>query len=181
MNAGLTVLANHNTFKSYAVPLDYFKARVIEDGHGYRMGGFKILPVPVSHDVTCHAFLIDHPGSGRVLFMTDTFMSEYNFPGLNHLIIECNYADDILEQNIMSGSVYAGLRPRLMTGHMELETLKNMLKASDLTNVINIVLCHLSSGNSDEERFIREVREVTGKQVWAAKKGLELDFGKEPY
>jgi len=113
--------------------------------------------------------------------MTDTFMSEHTFPGLNHIIIEANFADDILEENIRNGSVHPSMRPRLMQTHMEISTTINVLKANDLTNVINIVLSHLSSGNSDEERFIREVREATGKLVFAAKKGMELDFSINPY
>jgi ribonuclease BN (tRNA processing enzyme) len=64
---------------------------------------------------------------------------------------------------------------------MEFETCKNILKANDLTNVINIVLIHLSSQNSDEERFVREVREATGKQVYAAKKNLTINLNKVPY
>ena len=181
MDAGITIIANQDVFKSHNIPLDDWRVKVIQEGHGYKMGNFKILPIPAYHDVPCHAFLIDHPRSGMVLFMTDTFMSEHTFPGLNHIIIEANFADDILEENIRNGSVHPSMRPRLMQTHMEISTTINVLKANDLTNVINIVLSHLSSGNSDEERFIREVREATGKLVFAAKKGMELDFSINPY
>lgn len=181
MDAGITIIANQDVFKSHSIPLDDWRVKVIQEEHGFKMGNFKILPVSVCHDVPCHAFLLDHPKSGRVLFMTDTFMSEHTFSGLNHIIIEANFADDILEQNILSGNIHPSMRPRLMKTHMEISTTINVLRANDLTNVINIVLCHLSSDNSDEERFIREVREATGKQVWAARKGMEVDFNINPY
>ena len=45
----------------------------------------------------------------------------------------------------------------------------------------NIVLIHLSDGNSDEERFVREVKEITGKPVYAANAGMVLDLSKQPY
>ena len=181
IDAGITVLANDDVFNAHNIPLNDWRVKVIQEGHGYKMGNFKILPIPAYHDVPCHAFLIDHPRSGMVLFMTDTFMSEHTFPGLNHIIIEANFADDILEENIINGSVHPSMRPRLMKTHMEISTTINVLLANNLEKVINIVLCHLSNGNSDEERFIREVREATGKLVFAAKKGMELDFSINPY
>mgnify|MGYP001185924822 CR=1 FL=1 len=181
MDAGITMLANNDVFKAHLIPSDDWRIKPIQEGHGYKLGGFKILPIPVWHDVPCHAFIIDHPDSGRILFMTDSFMSEHVIPGLNHLILEANYADDILEENILNGSVHPSMRPRLMKTHMEILTTISILKANDLTKVTNIVLCHLSNGNSDEERFIRQVREATGKQVYAAKKGMELDFNINPY
>lgn len=181
MDMGITIIANNDVFAVHNIPLDDYRVKIIQDGHGYKVGGFKILPIPVCHDVPCHAFIIDHPESGKVLFMTDTFMSEHSFPGLNHIILEANYADDILDNNICNGSVHPSMRSRLMQTHMEIKTCINVLKVSDLTNIINIVLCHLSDGNSDEERFIREVREATGKQVYAAKKGMELNFNINPY
>jgi len=181
MESGITIIANQDVFQFYNIPLNDWRVKVIQEEHGFKMGNFKILPFSVIHDVPCHAFLLDHPKSGKVLFMTDTFMSEHTIPGLNHIILEANYSDDILEQNIRNGSVHPSMRPRLMQTHMEISTTINILKANDLTKVINIVLCHLSNGNSDEGRFIREVREATGKQVFAAKKGLEVDFGINPY
>lgn len=181
INNAIPVLASEDVFTSKGIPLSNPFVKVILEEHGYKMGNFKILPVSVNHDVPCHLFLLDHPESGKVLFMTDTFMSEHTFPGLNHIIIEANFADDILEENIRNGSVHPSMRPRLMQTHMEIKTCINVLKASDTTNVINIVLCHLSDGNSDEERFIREVREATGKQVFAARKGLEVEFNINPY
>ena len=64
---------------------------------------------------------------------------------------------------------------------MELETTKGILRVNDLTNTQNIVLIHLSDGNSDETRFVREIAGLTGKPTIAAKKGVELWIGKLPY
>jgi ribonuclease BN (tRNA processing enzyme) len=181
MEAGILVIANSDVFTSHDIPLNHYGIKVIQDDHGFKLGNFKILPVPVQHDVICHSFIIDHTTAGRILFITDTFMFEPVINGVNHLIIEANYDDDILEENIRNGRVHPSMRPRLMETHMEIKTCVNVLKTIDITNVINIVLCHLSDGNSDEERFIREVQEATGKQVFAAGKGMEIDFGINPY
>lgn len=181
VNNAIPVLAGEDVFTSKGIPLANSFVKVIQDGEGYKMGNFKILPFNAEHDVKCYGFHIYHPASGNILFLTDSSILEYTFPNLNHILIEINYAQDILDENIRLGNIHPGLRPRIMNGHMELETCKKILLANNLDKVINIVLCHLSSGNSDEERFIREVREIVGKLVFAAKKGMELDFSINPY
>ncbi len=179
--AGIDCLALQDVFESKKNLGASNRCKPVLPGKGYKLGNFKIVPFEAAHDVPCIGFLINHPDCGNVLFMTDSFMSEHTFKNLNHLLIEVNFADDILEKNIMNGSLHPSMRPRLLNTHMELSTCLDLLKANDLSNVRNIVLCHLSNGNSDEDRFIREVRETTGKQVFAASPGLIVDFSKEPY
>ena len=148
---------------------------------GYLIGGFKIIPFEVTHDVPCFGYLIDHPATGRILFLIDTYLCEYTFPDLNHIIIEANYADDILEENILRGIEHPSKRERLLTSHMELETTKAVLMAQDLSRVQNIILTHLSDRNSDEERFIDDIKAVTGKSVYAAKVGMTLRLTKKTF
>ena len=145
------------------------------------MGGFKIRTIPVCHDVPCLGFVIEHEDMGKLLFITDTMMLEYRVPNLNHILLEANYADDILQAKIDAGLVPLSMKPRLTQSHMEIRTTKDILQDSDLSGVNEIVLVHLSNGNSNEERFIREVKEVTGKPVYVATAGLELNLSKNPY
>ena len=44
-----------------------------------------------------------------------------------------------------------------------------------------IILIHLSEGNSDEDRFVSEVREVTHKETLAAKAGMSIELNVTPY
>ena len=118
---------------------------------------------------------------GKLLFVTDTMMLEYTFFGLNHILLEANYADSILNENIDNGTTQPFLRERLMKSHMELETTKEILQSNDLSGVRNIVLIHLSGGNSNAKMFTEEVIKVTGKPVYAAVKGLELNLSLNPY
>lgn len=180
INSGIYVLANERVFSIHRIESCSFR-RPIEAGKGYKVGGFKIIPFNVVHDVPCYGFLIDHNDIGRILFITDTMMCEYTFPGLNHIMIECNYAMDILDKNIESGKLPMAMRSRLLQSHMELSTTKDILESNDLSDVVNIILIHLSDGNSDEERFVREIQEITGKTVYAADKRLEVELLKTPY
>jgi len=179
--AGIPILSGEATFKSKTDLVCSSVCKVVYPGKGYKLGNFKIVPFDLCHDVPCLGYLISHPEMGTMVFMTDTFMCEYTFPGLSHMLIEANYADDILIRNIAAGSVYPGMRPRLLSTHMELETCKGIIKANDLSKVMNIVLIHLSSGNSDEARFVREIQQATGQRVYAANKGLTIDFNVTPY
>lgn len=152
------------------------RAYCIERGKGYRFGRFKVLPFDACHDVPCVGYLIDHPETGRIMFLTDSCMCEYVFPGLNQVMIECNYSDAKLVEAINAGRTLPSQRERLMASHMELNTCKGFLCANDLTNVANIVLLHLSDNNSDEKNFVSEIERQTGKVVYAAHTGLEIEL-----
>lgn len=177
---GITVLAIPSVFKAKGIDSLSFR-KEIEPMHGYIVGGFKVFAMPVCHDVPCVGFIIEHEDMGRMLFVTDTMMLEYRVPGLNHILLEANYAEDILDTKIEAGSVPLSMKPRLIHSHMEIETTKGILRANDLSGVNEIVLIHLSNGNSDERRFVREVQETSGKPVYAAVAGLELNLSINPY
>ncbi len=150
----------------------------ITPGKGYKIGNFKVLPFPACHDVPCVGYLIDHPETGLIMFLTDSFMCEYTFPGMNQVMIECNYSDPALMRAISEGRTLPSQRERLMTSHLELETCKGFLRANDLSKVENVILLHLSRENADEQRFVSEVQGVCGKCVYAAKPGLTIEMNK---
>jgi phosphoribosyl 1,2-cyclic phosphodiesterase len=178
--SGVTVLALPEVFRSHGIEGAPFTHPVIA-GHGYRLGSYRILVLPVKHDVPCAGFVISHPEMGRLLFVTDTVAFDYIVPRLNTVMIEANYADDIVDENIALGRMHAAMRPRLLNSHMELEQTKAILAAHDLSKVNNIVLIHLSDGNSDEARFVSEVQRLTGRPTCAARPGMNVDISLKPY
>ena len=173
--AGIPVLALSDTLESHGVLGNHF-CRIIEPMHGYRLGAFKVFAFDVNHDVPCVGFIIEHPEMGKLLFVTDTMMLEYRFNNLNHILLEANYADDILEYNIRQGYVPAAMRERLLGSHMEIETTKGILAANDLTKTREIVLLHLSGDNSNGTRFKDEVERATGIPTIVARPGIEIDL-----
>lgn len=181
LSMGFPVLSPEDVYrhKGYSVMPPF--AKIVQPGHGYKVGNFKVIPFEVQHDVPAFGYQIDHLDMGRLIFLTDTYYCEYIFGDVCHWLIEANYADDILDRNIADGRMPPSMRPRLLKSHMELETTKGVLSTNDLKKTQNIVLIHLSDGNSDENRFVREIAGLTGKPVVAAKKGVELWLGKLPY
>lgn len=178
--SGVMVLALRDVFRSHGLSGKSF-TKEIEGGRGYKLGNFKILALPVKHDVPCLGYIIQHPDMGKLLFITDTVTFDYVVPGLNTVMIEANYADDIVAENITNGDMPEAMRPRLINSHMEIEQTKAILADNDLSEVGNIILIHLSDGNADEQRFVREVHEQTGKIVYAANAGMTIDISLKPY
>lgn len=156
-------------------------AQALDMMQTYHFGGFKVLPFPVQHDVPCAGYLIHHQECGNVLFATDTYYLKYKFTNLNNIMIECNYRDDILTKNILTGKIPDVLLKRTIHSHMSYDTCLSTLKANDLKVVNNIVLIHLSDGNSNALEFQKGIHEATGKNVIVAESGMTINFNKTPF
>ena len=147
-----------------------------------KAGGFEVMAFPVEHDARePFGYLIKHPECGTVVFATDTYYLRNRFKGVSNWLLECNYRLDLLEGNIARGRVPAARRDRTLKSHMGYGTCLETLLANDLTATNNIVLIHLSSENSDERAFVSGIRDATGKDVFAARRGMVLDFNRTPY
>lgn len=180
ISAGVDVYAHGSVFEAKGIS-EHRRARAITPEKGFAVGSFRVYPFPVAHDVPCLGFVINHSETGNILFLTDTFTCDYQFTDLSHILIEANYSTDILDKNISSGRTNNGMKRRLRYSHMELQTTKKLLSAHDLSNVKTITLIHLSSDNSDEKRFVEEVRALTGIVTRAASSGLEIELLSKPF
>jgi len=181
MKLGIDVYASFGTLKARFVA-EQSRSKVVKSKQSFTIGNFKILPFDVMHDAKEPlGFLIDHPDCGKVLFLTDTYYCKYTFPDLNNIIIEANYSKEIIDRKYGPDSDKEFLRNRILQSHFSLENCKGMLSANDLSKVNNIVLIHLSDSNSDEKQFVKEVHELTGKNVTAAVNGMVIPFKKTPF
>lgn len=73
------------------------------------------------------------------------------------------------------------MKDRVIKNHFNIDNCIDLLKSNDLTEVNNIVLIHLSDGNSDESDFKLRVEDATGKNVSVAAAGMGIDFGITPF
>lgn len=156
------------------------QTKEITPGIGFKVGNFKVYPFDGAHDVPVLGFVINHPKIGNMLFLTDSFLCEYRINGLNHVLIECNYYDEGLKRSIEKG-LHPSVAERVLTSHMELQTCVKILKDHDLSNVYNILLLHLSERNSDEKVFHQTIASATGKPIFIAKPGLEVELSNTIY
>ena len=124
--------------------------------------GWLITTFSLEHDAEEPiGFLIGH-GDDRLLFIPDTSFVENRFHGVTLISVECNNIAELLSKNILEGHIPTIVGKRVRRNHMNLENLISMLKVNDLSKCRAIYLMHLSDGNSDERRMIKEVQEATG-------------------
>jgi phosphoribosyl 1,2-cyclic phosphodiesterase len=153
------------------------KPVLVKGGKQFVIGNFKILPFDVIHDAKEPlGYLINHSESGNILFLTDSHYSKYKFKNLNHIIVEANYDQAIVEQNIINGKVHPSMLQRLQKSHMSIDTCIQLLHDNDLKNVNNIVLIHLSGGNSNAREFRNKIIHATGINTVIAEKGLIMNM-----
>ena len=86
--------------------------------------------------------LLANQAGDKLLYAMDTYYIKYKFLGLTHIMIECNYAADILKTNVKAGLMEPALKSRILKSHFSLENVKNFLKANDLSKIQEIWLLH---------------------------------------
>ena len=176
VNAGIEVYTQKETAEAFN--FRSHRVNAIAPGQTFRTGNFTIMAFSVKHDVPCLGFLIHHKECGMTLFLTDTYYSEFTFKGLNNIIVEANYCENIIREKLSSA---AFLKDRIYLSHLSIKNCCELLAANDISQVNNIVLIHLSDGNSNEKEFVDRVEKQTGKTVYAATKELEIEFNKTPF
>jgi phosphoribosyl 1,2-cyclic phosphodiesterase len=149
------------------------RGKIIKSEELFKVGEFIVLPLEAQHDAAEPlSFLIQHKEFGKLLFITDSYYCKYKFKELDHIMIECNYSMSILQEKELLRS----LKSRIVKSHFELENVKEFLKANDLSKVKDITLIHLSESNSNAAQFKEDIERLTGKPVYIADKGLELEL-----
>jgi phosphoribosyl 1,2-cyclic phosphodiesterase len=181
MAAGINVYSTKGTAEAMCPGVTSHRLIHLTANKEIKIGGFTILPFDVKHDAADPVnFLIRHPETGNVLFITDTFYVPYSFRNLNNIMVEANYSQAILDEKLRNDKEF--LRNRVFSSHMSLDTCKELLKANDLSQVNNIILVHLSNGNSNADQFQKEIKELTGKNVYVADAGVTIEnFNKQPF
>ncbi|MBU3226779.1 MBL fold metallo-hydrolase [Clostridium algidicarnis] len=151
----------------------HHRLNFIKSEEQFKVGGFTILPFEVEHDAAEPlGFLIQHKEMGKLLFITDSYYCKYKFKGLGHILIECNYSNEILQTRELPKT----LKGRIIKSHFGLENVKDFLKATDLRQVKDITLIHLSDSNSNAKDFKEEIERLTGKPTYIADKRLQIEM-----
>ena len=164
--AGIDIYATQETLDTLA---PHHRLKVIRPLEQFKIESWTVLPFETEHDCEgALGFLLANKAGQKLLYLTDSYYCRYKFNGLTHLLIECNHAYDILDARVADGSLSADMKKRLIKSHFSLENVKIFLKSNDLSRVQEIHLIHLSDGNSDAERFKREIQQITGKHVYVA-------------
>lgn len=170
MRAGVDCYMSAGTAE--ALGLTSHRLRVVKALEQVQIGDWTVLPFETVHDAAEPlGFLIAGEGE-KILYLTDTAYCRYRFRGLTRIMIECNYSREILDRNIEAGKLHPGLRRRLLRSHMGLDRVLTFLAVNDLSAVREVMLLHLSDGNSDAVGFKKAIQAATGRMVTVAEKGV---------
>lgn len=167
MKAGIPIYTSQGT--ADALGLSGHRLKPIQAHQQFEIGTWSIRAFEIEHDAAEPlGFILANTAGDKLVFLTDTYYCRYRFAGLTHIMVECNYSLDIVNQRVAIGQLHPSQKKRLLRSHFGLEHVKDFLKANDISKVEEIWLLHLSDGNSDADRFKREIQETTGKMVMVA-------------
>lgn len=154
------------------------KVKVPKNGEKTRIGGFLIQPLSVPHSCECYAYIIQHEEFGKLVFATDCSAFNYKIKSVNHWMLEMNYSEDILVQNLCNNE----MSKSLYQYHLEANNTIESLKVNFCKDTQSITLIHLSSHNSDEKEFVQRVKDELGfDNVTAATSGQTIILEKEEF
>ncbi len=147
------------------------------DGHRYKaavplvtfsVGTFGILGYDVKHDAAepFGYLLYSRRTNEKLLYIVDTAYVKCSFSYVDYFIVECNHGERELRDSVNRGIISPELAVRIATHHFSLERLLVFLKANGAERAKEIHLVNLSDNNSNEERFKREIQQLTGVRVY---------------
>ena len=132
------------------------------------------MPLEVEHNVSNFAYIIEHEETGKLVFATDLTHFPYKIKGVNNLLIEGNYSEDLIIDHLCNNEVIRSMSEN----HMEIRETIKAIKNNISSELNNIILCHLSDGQSDEKLFKQMVFDEVGIMPIIADKWLEISLDK---
>ena len=167
IKSGIDIYTNKGTAEGLGI-LGTRRVHTLEDTT-IEIGNFTVTSFESEHtnndgsNCPGQCFLIYHKAIGKIVFITDSYYTRYRFKNIDHVLIEANYSEDILD-------TLDNNRARIIKSHMSLETCKKTLTSWNLKGTKDITLIHLSKQNSNANRFKKEVEELTGIKTFIAEK-----------
>lgn len=180
-----------NEFKAMGIPVftPYANPNKYRDAMKY--GGFMIQAFALTTidnrwthtnadgvECPCYGFLITHKEMGKLLYITDTELIKWRFKDINHILLGVNYDKDLVDTDNPKAN-------HVFRGHLSIDTACDFVRANDSDSLQNVIMCHLSSENSDKDSFIEKMKKVAyvanvdvavaGKE-WILRKGDECPF-----
>lgn len=183
---GVVVSHKHKDHSKYIAEYENAGIRVwkpyFENDAGYEIETryfgkkFTVRDFDLVHDVDCLGFYIQHPDIGSLVYASDTEYIKYRFKNINHIFVEANYSNDLVDNEAVN-------REHVLRGHMSLQTALDFISTNDNTSLRTVCLLHLSDKNSDSEQFLQKTKETVkyGADCYIAEKGLEVDLNLCPF
>lgn len=174
VKCGINTYSSRGTHE--AVKTDGMYAAInVSDRKVFRTGSYQVMPFIVEHDAPepFGYLIVDEVSKERLLFVTDTHMLRYRFKKVDHYLIECNYDEETISQNLQNGFVDTFRYNRILESHMGLKTLVEAIK-SHTGKPKTITLIHLSDSNCNEKRITETIINEFGLIPYVADAGVTI-------
>nr|DAG30612.1 MAG TPA: Metal-dependent hydrolases of the beta-lactamase superfamily I [Caudoviricetes sp.] len=102
----------------------------------------------------CYGFLITHPEMGKMLYITDTELIKWRFKDINHILLGVNYDKDLVDKDNDPKTKH------VFRGHLSINTACDFVKVNYSDSLQNVIMCHLSEENADNDNFIEQMKKV---------------------
>ena len=182
---GMDIYGSAGTLEALGMTQEGSRARTLRSMETRRIGDWTVYPFEVRHDAREPlGFIVEHPECGRILFVTDTRFVPFNFRKfrLDHIMVEANYSDTILDDNVLDRKVAADQANRVRLTHMSLRSACELVQVNDNPNLKTVVMIHLSGGNADASAFVREMaKSAVLAKVYVAAAGLSIELNKNEF
>lgn len=131
-----------------------------------KVGGFIIQTFEATHNVPNYGFLIQTPTNERILFVTDTTGVNLRFRDIDCIMVEANFDDDVLLDNLSNKEVSQS-HPE---NHLGLSDCICFCKQNISVNTKQIILIHLSSANINPYKAVEETSKAINNDA------IKVDF-----
>lgn len=169
--AAISVYGTRGTFK--AKKLYGWRYKAVTPLVPFFIGTMRVMAIPTEHDAAepvaymIDSFVSDPDHGQRLIYITDTYYFRYMIGDVHVAMIECNYDDDVLQDNIRNGSVHTARAKRTYSSHMSLDTVIKTVKSFGKSLQV-VYLLHLSDANADAKKMVAAVEQATGVRVYVA-------------
>ncbi len=175
-SAGMEIYLSEGTAGAIEVIGSRWNHRLnyLRSGEQLQIGEWCVVPFKTVHDAAEPLGFVIASGGEKLLFLTDSAYCQYRFSGITKMMLECNFSNEILEENITAGRIDGNRRKRLLNSHFSLDRVKDLIIANDTSSLQEIWLMHLSDLNSNEKQFKKEVQQVAGVPVHVCTSGIRV-------
>lgn len=164
-------------FSNQDVAEKFQGVKALQPKKRYKIGNFTVMPLEVEHNSPNFSYIIEHEEIGKLIYATDLTHFPYKVKGVNHLLIEANNSEDIIIDHLCDNEVIRSMSEN----HMEINETIKAIRDNISSDLNNIILCHLSDGQSDEKLFKQLIFDEFGFMPYVAEKGLEVTINKEEF
>lgn len=171
MKAQIPIYSNEEVSEKYK------GVKALQPKVRYKIGDFIVQPLEVQHNVHNFAFIIEHEEIGKLVFVTDAISFPYKVKGVNHLLIEANFSEDLIIDNLCKNETIRSHNEY----HMEIGKTIEAIKRNMNPDLKTLMLIHLSDGQSDEKLFQKMVFEEVGIRPIIADKGIIVELNKDDF